>query len=91
MALAGAGQAPQDGVGSGSLQLLEVSVGDVPDPCRNFCGATDVAFAQNGHVLVSDGYRNARVIEYDAGGSKVREWGKRGPARGNSRWSMLSL
>ena len=62
--------------------LLAISVGDVPDPCRNFCGATDVAFAQNGHVLVSDGYRNARVIEYDAGGRKVREWGKRGSGPG---------
>jgi DNA-binding beta-propeller fold protein YncE len=63
-------------------QLLEINVGDVPDPCRNFCGATDVAFAPNGHVLVSDGYRNARVIEYDAGGSKVRAWGKHGSGPG---------
>ena len=63
-------------------QLLAIRVGDVPDPCRNFCGATDVAFAQNGHVLVSDGYRNARIIEYDAGGSKVREWGKHGSGPG---------
>jgi DNA-binding beta-propeller fold protein YncE len=59
-------------------QLLAISVGDVPDPCRDFCDATDVAFAPNGHVLVADGYRNARIIEYDAGGSKVREWEKRG-------------
>jgi DNA-binding beta-propeller fold protein YncE len=63
-------------------QLLEVSVGDVPAPCQNFCGATDVAFAPNGHVFVSDGYGNARVIEYDAGGSKMREWGKRGSGPG---------
>lgn len=63
-------------------QLLAISVGDVPDPCRDFCGATDVAFAQNGHVFVSDGYRNARVIEYDAGGSKVREWGQHGSGPG---------
>jgi DNA-binding beta-propeller fold protein YncE len=63
-------------------QLLEISVGDVPHPCRGFCGATDVAFAQNGHVFVADGYRNARVIEYDAGGSKVRAWGKRGSGPG---------
>ena len=62
--------------------LLAISVGDVPTPCRDFCGATDVAFAPSGHVLVSDGYRNARVIEYDDGGSKVREWGKRGSGPG---------
>jgi len=59
-------------------QLLAISVGEVPAPCQGFCGATDVAFAQNGHVFVSDGYRNARVIEYDAGGSKVRAWGTHG-------------
>ena len=63
-------------------QLLAISVGDVPAPCRDFCGATDVAFTQNGHVFVADGYRNARVIEYDAGGSKVRDWGKRGSGPG---------
>ena len=63
-------------------QLLAISIGEVPDPCRNFCGATDVAFAPNGHVLVADGYRNARVIEYDARGSKVREWGKPGSGPG---------
>ena len=63
-------------------QLLAISVGDVPEPCRNFCGATDVAFAPNRHVLVSDGYRNSRVIEYDAGGSKVRAWGKHGSGPG---------
>lgn len=63
-------------------QLLEISVGDVPAPCRNFCGATDVAFAPNGHVFVADGYGNARVIEYDAGGSKVRAWGKHGSGPG---------
>lgn len=63
-------------------KLLEISVGDVPDPSQDFCGATDVAFAQNGHVFVSDGYCNARVIEYDAGGKKVREWGKRGSGPG---------
>ena len=43
-------------------KLLEISVGDVPDPSRDFCGATDVAFAQNGRVFVTDGYCNARVI-----------------------------
>ena len=34
-------------------KLLEISVGDIPDPSRPFCGATDVAFANNGHVYVS--------------------------------------
>lgn len=59
-------------------KLLEINVGDVPNPSDDFCGATDVAFAQNGHVFVSDGYCNARIIEYDARGRKLREWGKHG-------------
>jgi DNA-binding beta-propeller fold protein YncE len=63
-------------------KLLEISVGDVPDPTQDFCGATDVAFARNGHIFVSDGYCNARVIEYDAGGTKLRHWGKRGAGPG---------
>src|SRR5262245_56393172 len=63
-------------------KLLEISVGDVPDATRDFCGATDIAFAQNGHVFVSDGYCNARVIEYDAMGKKIKQWGKKGTGPG---------
>ena len=62
--------------------LLEVSVGDIPDPDRPFCGATDVAFRGDGHFYVSDGYCNARVIEYSGDGKKVREWGAKGKGHG---------
>lgn len=62
--------------------LLEVSVGDIPDPSRPFCGATDIAFEKNGHFLISDGYCNARVIEYAADGRKIRQWGKKGTGPG---------
>jgi len=57
-------------------KLLEISVGDVPDPSAAFCGATDVTFAPNGHLYVSDGYCNARFIEYTADGKKQRQWGR---------------
>jgi len=63
-------------------KLLEIAIGDVPDKTKDFCGATDIAFAKNAHVFVSDGYCNARVIEYDATGTKLREWGKHGTAPG---------
>lgn len=63
-------------------KLLEISVGDVPDKTQEFCGATDIAFAKSGHLFVTDGYCNARVIEYDATGKKVREWGKHGTGPG---------
>ncbi len=65
--------------------LLEVSVGGIPDPDRPFCGATDVAFRKDGHFYVSDGYCNARVIEYAADGTRVREWGTKGTDRGEFR------
>ena len=63
-------------------KLLEISVGDIPDPSREFCGATDVAFARNGHVFVSDGYCNGRVLEYDANGKKLQQWGQKGTGPG---------
>lgn len=61
--------------------LLEIQL-EVPDPDRDFCGATDVAFASDGHVLVSDGYCNGRVVELDALGNRIREWGARGTEPG---------
>ncbi len=63
-------------------KLLEISVGDIPDRTQEFCGATDIAFAATGHVFIADGYCNARVIEYDAAGRKIREWGKHGSGPG---------
>ena len=63
-------------------KLLQITVGDVPDPARDFCGATDVAFAANGRIFVADGYCNARIIEYDSTGRKVREWGRPGTGPG---------
>jgi DNA-binding beta-propeller fold protein YncE len=64
--------------------LLEIEVGDIPDSDRAFCGATDVAFSPigNGHIYVADGYCNGRVIEYDASGNKVAEWGSLGTGPG---------
>lgn len=62
--------------------LLEVSVGDIPSPDKLFCGAIGVAFRDDGHFYVGDGYCNARVVEYAADGRKVREWGRKGGGPG---------
>jgi DNA-binding beta-propeller fold protein YncE len=43
---------------------------------------TDVAFAPNGDVYVSDGYGNARVVKYTADGQYILEWGSRGTGPG---------
>jgi DNA-binding beta-propeller fold protein YncE len=64
-------------------KLLEIDVGGVPEPTLTaFSGTTDVAFAPKGRILVSDGYANARILEYTADGKKVREWGSAGAGPG---------
>ena len=63
--------------------LLDIVVGGQPTPCRNnFCSTTDIAFAANGHLFISDGYANARILEYTADGKKLREWGSAGTGPG---------
>jgi DNA-binding beta-propeller fold protein YncE len=39
---------------------------------------TDVAFAPNGDVYVSDGYGSARVVKYTRDGKYLLQWGRRG-------------
>jgi streptogramin lyase len=39
---------------------------------------TDVAFAPNGDLYVTDGYGSARVVRFSRDGKYVREWGTRG-------------
>jgi len=65
-------------------QLLHINVGQMPDYEDQFRGATDIAFMSDGHLFVADGYGNSRVLEYDAMGERIRQWGKlgRGEARG---------
>jgi len=63
-------------------KLLTIVVGDAPNTGNRFRGATDVAFAPSGHVLITDGYGNARVLEYSADGRRIREWGRSGAAPG---------
>ncbi|HKI02653.1 MAG TPA: peptidyl-alpha-hydroxyglycine alpha-amidating lyase family protein [Thermoanaerobaculia bacterium] len=63
--------------------LLDIEIGGQPSPCRNnFCGTTDIAFAANGHLFISDGYANARILEYSADGKKLAEWGTPGSGPG---------
>ena len=63
-------------------KLLEISVGGIPDPDLEFGGATDIAFTRNGKIFVTDGYANARIIEYDAAGHRLNSWGKHGTGPG---------
>ena len=49
------------------------------DPFRR---PTDVAFDSQGFLYVSDGYDNARVHKYSAGGELLESWGEPGTGRG---------
>ena len=63
-------------------KLMEISIGGQPETKSAFNGTTDIAFAPNGHLLIADGYGNARILEYTADGRKVREWGTAGTGPG---------
>ena len=43
---------------------------------------TDVAFAPNGDVYVSDGYGSARIVKYSRDGKYLSQWGRRGKGPG---------
>jgi PAS domain-containing protein len=70
-------------------ELLRIEVGGQPDitiplvypPVSNwksFNGTTDITFSRDDRIFISDGYGNARVLEYSASGKRVREWGAHG-------------
>jgi DNA-binding beta-propeller fold protein YncE len=43
---------------------------------------TDVAFAPNGNIVVTDGYGNARVVQFSAEGKYLSQFGMRGNGPG---------
>lgn len=49
---------------------------------RHFDMPTDVAVLPDGSFYVSDGYGNARVVKFSAGGEYELEWGRRGAGPG---------
>ncbi len=72
-------------------RLLTIEVGGQPRTNSAFNGTTDIAFAGS-RVFITDGYGNARVLEYTLDGRKVREWGHRGigPGEFNLPHSIVS-
>jgi streptogramin lyase len=70
-------------------QLAEISVGEVAtgQNCAfpTLCGTTDITFAPGGRLFISDGYGNARILEYTAEGRRVRVWGSKGSGPGQFR------
>jgi DNA-binding beta-propeller fold protein YncE len=63
--------------------LLELGTPDVSgDDERSFYAPTDLSFAADGSIYVSDGYGNSRVVHLDPEGGFIRSWGRRGSAPG---------
>lgn len=63
-------------------QLLRFEIGELPEGTRGSRGAADIAFGPGGRLFIADGYGNARVLEYDAQGRRVRQWGSAGTGPG---------
>jgi DNA-binding beta-propeller fold protein YncE len=63
-------------------QLLRFEIGELPQGRRGSRGAADIAFGPDGRLFIADGYGNARILEYDAQGRRVRAWGSAGTGPG---------
>jgi DNA-binding beta-propeller fold protein YncE len=66
------------------LQQIDVGEIAVGDKCAfpTLCGTTDLTFGPNGRLFISDGYGNARILEYTADGKRVKLWGSAGTGPG---------
>ncbi len=67
-------------------KLQQIDVGEVApaEKCAfpTLCGTTDIAFGPNGRLFISDGYGNARILEYSSAGKRVNVWGSSGTGQG---------
>lgn len=63
-------------------KLQEISVGEIATGSKcafpTLCGTTDVTFASGGRLFISDGYGNARVLEYSSDGKRRKVFGSPG-------------
>jgi DNA-binding beta-propeller fold protein YncE len=64
---------------TGSRVLMTMGTRGKPGmTARNFYLPTDIAFAPNGELVVTDGYGNARIMRFSADGRLLGEFGRRG-------------
>jgi DNA-binding beta-propeller fold protein YncE len=66
----------------GRIAMTLGTPGQAGQDNSHFYLPTDVAFAPNGDVLVSDGYGNARVVRFSHDGRYLSAFGQRGSGRG---------
>ena len=63
-------------------KLMTIEVGEQPPTKGPFNGTSDIAFGPNGRLFITDGYGNARVLEYAADGRRLGQWGEHGAGPG---------
>lgn len=66
----------------GKLLLTLGVPGQSGDDERHFNRPTDIAFAPNGDLFVSDGYVNSRVVKFSPAGKFLLAWGRKGKGEG---------
>jgi len=71
----GTANRPSDTGGDGRNSKIKRSAGP-------FNGPTDIAFGPSGELFVTDGYANARVHRFSAGGELLSSWGSPGDKPG---------
>lgn len=77
------GHAVMEFTPQGRLLMVITNAGKRPgdnDSHYAFNEPTSIAFSPGGGFYVSDGYVNARVVQYGAGGEYIRHWGRKGKA-----------
>ena len=62
--------------------MLALGTGQAGKGDDQFDRPTDVAFAPNGDIFVSDGYGNNRVMKFTAAGRFIKSWGTKGTKSG---------
>ncbi len=58
--------------------LLALGTGKAGTGNDEFDRPTDIAFAPNGDVFISDGYGNSRVMKFTSAGKLIKSWGTKG-------------
>lgn len=66
----------------GRLLLTLGTLGESGEDDRHFNKPTDVTFAPNGDVFITDGYGNSRIVHFDKRGRFIKAWGTLGVAPG---------
>jgi streptogramin lyase len=66
----------------GNVLMTLGTIGESGEDASHFNKPTDVTFAPNGDIFVSDGYGNSRIVHFDSKGRFLKSWGTLGTKPG---------